>query len=142
MRRLKGPASAHNCPCGRLAQDWAYQGGDPNERVDPKLGYVFSLDPDRYLPMCHSCHLRMDNAHVTACPQGHKYTPENTFLNGGRRACKKCRRALEKRRYAENAADRARRVEYQRRYRERMPREVLRDSERRSRARKAVKPAP
>lgn len=34
------------------------------------------------------------NARKTSCPQGHRYTPENTFLNyvTGSRQCRECRR--------------------------------------------------
>lgn len=28
----------------------------------------------------------------TACPSGHEYSPENTYLNGGRRYCRECQR--------------------------------------------------
>lgn len=33
----------------------------------------------------------------THCPQGHEYTPDNTYVNGGRRTCRTCalRRARE-----------------------------------------------
>ena len=36
-------------------------------------------------------------AKKTHCPQGHEYTPENTYVNGGRRTCRECalRRARE-----------------------------------------------
>ena len=30
------------------------------------------------------------NAAKTHCPQGHEYTPENTYLYGGMRSCKTC----------------------------------------------------
>lgn len=29
-------------------------------------------------------------ANKTHCPQGHEYTPENTYVNGGRRTCRTC----------------------------------------------------
>lgn len=52
---------------------------------------------------------------ITHCPQGHEYTPENTYKNGGRRHCRACARAaslryrnanLEKRRAADRLAKR------------------------------------
>jgi hypothetical protein len=30
---------------------------------------------------------------ITHCPAGHEYTPENTWLDEGRRRCRACRRA-------------------------------------------------
>lgn len=32
------------------------------------------------------------NARKTHCPQGHEYTPENTYVHNGSRQCKTCRR--------------------------------------------------
>lgn len=34
------------------------------------------------------------NAEKTHCPRGHKYTPENVWINSGRRYCRACRRSL------------------------------------------------
>lgn len=39
------------------------------------------------------------NGLKTHCPQGHEYTPENTKVAKGRRYCRTCLRAVEKRRY-------------------------------------------
>lgn len=36
----------------------------------------------------HAC------ASKQACPRGHAYTPENTYLHGGRRTCRTCRKEL------------------------------------------------
>lgn len=38
------------------------------------------------------------NANKTHCPQGHPYSPENTYRNGGSRKCRKChiRRSVER----------------------------------------------
>jgi HNH endonuclease len=32
-------------------------------------------------------------AAITHCPQGHEYTPENTYLHNGMRTCRTCQRA-------------------------------------------------
>ena len=32
------------------------------------------------------------NSRITSCPSGHEYTPENTYIWGGRRYCKACNR--------------------------------------------------
>lgn len=52
---------------------------------------------------------RYTNAAKTHCPQGHEYTPENTFYNGdGHRSCRACRNeGNRRRRAAQRAARRA-----------------------------------
>lgn len=69
LRRTRGPASRHACiACGGPAREWAYQGGDPDElatqpgarREHPGLKY--SLDVDRYAPMCTRCHRMKDHS--------------------------------------------------------------------------------
>lgn len=63
LRQLRGDAGEHACQhCKDRAYDWAYDHGDPDERQDPRRG-PYSLDPDRYLPLCRSCHKRFDLAH-------------------------------------------------------------------------------
>lgn len=64
IKRAKGPAKNYEClHCHRAALDWAYDGSDPNELVstDPRrFGMRYSLDIDRYLPLCRGCHNRLD----------------------------------------------------------------------------------
>lgn len=36
------------------------------------------------------------NARKTACKRGHEFTPENTYMNGGRRVCRTCKRQRER----------------------------------------------
>jgi hypothetical protein len=40
------------------------------------------------------------NGAKTHCPQGHEYTPENTYINRGRRNCRECRKHFERTRNA------------------------------------------
>jgi hypothetical protein len=51
--------------CGRPASDWAYDHSDPDELVTTVRGALcrYSLDSDKYLPLCRPCHRRFDNAH-------------------------------------------------------------------------------
>src|SRR6516162_2526071 len=60
-----GSASQFQClnDCGRQAQEWAYDHGDPNEIVgDDSHGVMapYSLDPQFYMPLCKWCHRSMD----------------------------------------------------------------------------------
>ena len=61
VRVALGPASARMCGCGARAEEWAYDHSDPNGRVDPKSGMRYSTDIARYMPMCATCHRRMDD---------------------------------------------------------------------------------
>lgn len=55
--RVRGKASSHKCVmCGGQAHDWAYK--NPSD---------FSHDPDDYLPMCRSCHFKMDRSLYETC---------------------------------------------------------------------------
>ena len=62
LHRLWGKASNYGCAnvaCSSMATGWAYDGHDPNERVSDR-GHVFSTSPAYYLPLCGSCHVRVD----------------------------------------------------------------------------------
>lgn len=63
MRRAKGDPTRFDCPCGRQAQQWAYDHMDPDERTDLRTGCVYSIDFDRYAPMCRKCHRALDHEH-------------------------------------------------------------------------------
>lgn len=64
LHARRGRASEHTCAyCTASAKDWAYDNSDPNEVVDVTMGMAFSLDLDRYVPMCRSCHKRFDLLH-------------------------------------------------------------------------------
>lgn len=76
LRRLRGRARDQKCiQCGEQAQQWAYQGGDPDERRHPRHDYPYSLELDRYAPMCMSCHRLLDNP----IRRGH---PPEVCING------------------------------------------------------------
>ena len=56
LRRDLGKASDHTCPCGKRAQDWAF---------DEPTG--FSEDPSRYTALCRGCHRRLDAPPIAEC---------------------------------------------------------------------------
>lgn len=63
VQRAKGKASEHPCvDCGGPAEDWSYEGGDPEERVELMKGspITFSLNIDFYNPRCRVCHIAKD----------------------------------------------------------------------------------
>jgi hypothetical protein len=97
--RTRGRASSFACAhCGESARQWAYDYGDPNERHDQQCG-AYSVDLDRYMPLCVPCHTRFDCAHrlsgEVSCPRGLHPYPENLFFAGKRkeRRCRKCEAA-------------------------------------------------
>lgn len=68
-----GKASEHLCAeCGtKQASDWAYDGKDPDERVEPypKTGNAirYSLKYNKhYVALCRSCHRRRDAREASA----------------------------------------------------------------------------
>ena len=57
--------------------------------------------PDHLEPVTNAENVRRKNASITHCPQGHEYTPENTYVrpNGPpKRQCRACGRAYDMRR--------------------------------------------
>lgn len=64
----RGSASTHACRCGKPAKDWAYQhNAGEDELVED--GFLFSLNPDDYLPMCRPCHARLDDTGAKIGPK-------------------------------------------------------------------------
>lgn len=62
LSRQYGPASGYACvDCGAPAEEWSYDGLDPNERVDEKTGAAFSRILEHYDPRCISCHRIFDD---------------------------------------------------------------------------------
>lgn len=56
----RGHAADHPCAtCGDTAKEWAYLGGDPDERRSA-TGQPFSADQARYAPLCTPCHRQLD----------------------------------------------------------------------------------
>jgi len=82
--------------------EWAYDHGDPNERVDSRRG-PYSVDPSHYLPLCVPCHRAFDAEHRAfdakpECRQGHAFTDDNVYTDpNGSRNCRTCRRASQAR---------------------------------------------
>jgi hypothetical protein len=66
-RRLavqRGKASTYRCPCGKPATGWAYRRGAPDERLGLVGGEMrpYSQDLNYYVPLCSSCHTRLDRS--------------------------------------------------------------------------------
>lgn len=62
VKALRGRASLHACSsCGATAREWAYLhlGQDPDLVVDER-GRTYSLNIQRYTPMCAPCHRNYD----------------------------------------------------------------------------------
>lgn len=90
--RAKGKAVNYRCvKCAGPASEWAYTHDDPcpNEQVSPQ-GYKYSGDIERYVTMCHPCHVRYDVGELTHCPQGHEYSGENLYFEGRTKRCRTC----------------------------------------------------
>jgi hypothetical protein len=65
IKTERGLPSQHRCAhCGRGAQDWALIAGKGQSRRGkqrrPSTEFVYSLDPDDYIPLCHRCHMKYD----------------------------------------------------------------------------------
>ena len=63
VRRARGVASSYTCAhCGETAAEWAYDRTDPNPLVDEYRGFQieYSGNPNRYMPLCISCHRKYD----------------------------------------------------------------------------------
>lgn len=66
VRKARGSASRYGCvDCGARAKHWSYDRSDPDAKFQPGKG-PYSLDIDRYVPRCVSCHKRFDMAFVMA----------------------------------------------------------------------------
>jgi hypothetical protein len=67
------------------------------------------VNPDHLEPVTHLENMRRAPAsQKTHCLRGHEYTPENTRLHRGKRACRTCIVESEKRRQARRRAERER----------------------------------
>lgn len=91
----KGPHLCH-WGCGRILE-WGGVTGIVSDHLD---GNVLNNNPENLVPSCTSCNMRRGLAgnppdwtsQVTHCPQGHEYTPENTYIYQGGKSCKECSR--------------------------------------------------
>lgn len=115
LRRIRGAASAYECACGAPAAEWAYTHDDPcpNETISPRGGEKYSTDLNRYKPMCRRCHRLYDKAAITHCPRGHLYAGDNLIVDAGKRKCRTCVYARNRRRKP-SADERQRKNELQR----------------------------
>lgn len=65
LRREQGNAREFSCvQCGAGADQWALNHSHPSSCIDSRTGLRFSLDPDAYDPLCHSCHRKRDRRQV------------------------------------------------------------------------------
>lgn len=62
VKTLRGSASSHPCNlCADPAREWAYlHVGDDPDRITDERGRIYSLNIDRYAPMCAPCHRGYD----------------------------------------------------------------------------------
>lgn len=67
--RRKGPARNLQCvKCGQQARQWAYDHSDRGERKSTMMvrgnpvELTYSVNPDHYMALCVSCHVRFDQA--------------------------------------------------------------------------------
>lgn len=62
VKSERGSAAGHTCvDCGRPAEEWSYDGLDPDELTTPE-GYRFSVRPEHYVARCRRCHARLDRS--------------------------------------------------------------------------------
>lgn len=76
VAKARGSAKLQDCIlCSEPAQEWAYDGDDPDEVLGFSYGYwmSFSRDIEHYVPMCVRCHRRHDRDARRKCPNcGHQ----------------------------------------------------------------------
>lgn len=61
--KIRGSAKNYDCvTCGKAAEEWSYDGLDPDEVTGTHVGspVVYSLDPAHYVPRCKPCHRAID----------------------------------------------------------------------------------
>lgn len=65
VRRQRGSAGLLPCQhCGGAAKDWAYDHSDPapHHEVIRGVRLAYSLDLNRYIPLCRPCHSKFDES--------------------------------------------------------------------------------
>lgn len=61
LRRRRGRPETLSCvDCGAVAEEWSYNGGDPDEQIDPERGAAFTRNLEFYSPRCVRCHRLYD----------------------------------------------------------------------------------
>jgi len=61
LRRQRGSASVYTCTdCEGPAYEWSYDGLDPEQKLCPKRGMIYSLKMEHYVARCVRCHRRHD----------------------------------------------------------------------------------
>lgn len=94
----RGRAAEHTCGrCGQRAREWALL-HDADGVLTNASGMTFSVDPFAYVAMCLRCHRLYDKEQITHCPQGHPYSGDNLIYDSGKRKCKTCVYARNRRR--------------------------------------------
>lgn len=57
LRRRRGRPETLACvDCDSVAEEWSYNGGDPDEQTDPVRGAAFTRNLAAYSPRCIRCH--------------------------------------------------------------------------------------
>jgi DNA (cytosine-5)-methyltransferase 1 len=94
----EGGYGAYRGPQGKTvrAHRYAYEalrGPIPSGlSLDHLCGVKHCVNPWHLEPVTHRMNIQRAYAHVTHCPRGHEYTPENTYTGRGRRECRSCNR--------------------------------------------------
>lgn len=63
VQKARGFARDHLCPCGAVAQEWAYQFTAGDLELRDANGGVYSNNPEDYAAMCRPCHRKFDMEH-------------------------------------------------------------------------------
>lgn len=101
--RLWGKAAQYPCvSCGGPAEEWAYDGADPDELVGGQgccTELRYSPDPEFYMPLCKPCHRHRDSYPTGTCVNGHPMTPDNVYELGTKKRCRACIKASQRQTY-------------------------------------------
>lgn len=81
--------------CGEQAREWAYDKTDPEEisAEHPRTGRLqhYSLDVERYMPLCVACYRDFDKPDRThSCTRGHLLAEVGVYVAKRRNICRQC----------------------------------------------------